>query len=237
MTGYPDTDTYFQIIDELVTAWAKIIEAGIPFSDPAADGPLLTEINHTMVAQGMDRDSALALIQEIKKRYPQLWICIMTYANLVYRYGYGAFYTMMQEYKIDWLLLPDIPLQEVQAYGDTGTVDKVMLVSDTLSDKDIIAIAKESTWYLYVLSFVGTTWHTHTLQSKQEHLRAFITRLRTLVWDEKKLVVWFGISTAEDIAFLRTLPVDGYIIWSAIARAVKKHGLEGLREYLRENII
>ena len=233
MTGYPNKKEYMKAVDILVDAWAKIIETGIAFSDPVADGPLLTHINHQMIDKWMNRDISIQIIQEVKQKYPDTGVCIMTYANLIYRYGFESFYAMMNEYKLDALLLPDIPLEEIQEYRKMKWINNIMLVSNNLDDETIIDIAKNSSWFLYVLSFVGTTWAKENYkESVQKNLKQFVLRLRRLLWDEKKLVVWFGIKNKEDIDFLRTIPVDGFIIWSQIAKELQVWWTQALQTYI-----
>jgi tryptophan synthase alpha subunit len=140
---------------------------------------------------------------------------------------------MMNEYKLDALLLPDIPLEEIQEYRKMKWINNIMLVSNNLDDETIIDIAKNSSWFLYVLSFVGTTWAKENYkESVQKNLKQFVLRLRRLLWDEKKLVVWFGIKNKEDIDFLRTIPVDGFIIWSQIAKELQVWWTQALQTYI-----
>jgi tryptophan synthase alpha chain len=230
MTGYPDTETYFQALDLLVRYGAKILEPWVPFSDPGADWPLLTQINHEMIQKGTTIHDSLALMTETKKHYPQLGLCLMTYANLVMQYGYEKFYQYLADHHIDSFLLPDIPVAEYDNFWTIpDTVQNIMIVSNNLDNKKIKAISDKTTGYLYVMSFVGTTWSDISFH---ESLRQFVLRIRSVVWPNKKLVVWFGIKTKEDVAFLRTIPIDGFIIWSEIAKQLKEGGVQWLEKYL-----
>lgn len=238
MVGYPTEKAFMQSVDILVHAGAKILELGIPFSDPIADGPLLTTLNHEMITNGMTYVHALDLITKVKIRYPKLGICIMSYINPLYRMGYQSFFSYMQKNTIDAFLMPDVPLEEFDTlWFDPSYCDNVMIISDNLSDDTIARINKQTTWYLYVMSFIGTTGAKEKYkEAVQKQLSLFIQRVRTICWSDTKLVVWFGIKTAEDIAFLKTLPVDWYIIGSQIAQVLKEWGIEWLQMYLLTNI-
>lgn len=226
---YPDTQTCMQMVDILVQAGAKILELGIPFSDPAADWPVLTQINHESVAKGITIIESLEFISQVKKKYPDLGICIMTYFNPVYQYGVDKFVEYLATHHIDSYLIPDLPVWEIWNMPDHPDVTRTMLVSDNLDDKTILDVVAHTSWYLYVLSSVTITWGDLQFQSV---LWKFIERLRLLIWTEKKLVVWFWIKSSEHINFLRTIDLDGFIIWSEIVKQFQQWGLPNLKEYI-----
>lgn len=228
MTGYPSPQEYMSLIDMLIEEWVTMIEAWIPFSDPAADGPTLTALNHEMVQQWATLPSSLELLREVKKKYPELQICLMTYLNPVLKMWVASFHSDVIECGIEYTLFPDLPVEEVHMRH--ALQPNVSVISDNLSDEKIQEISQATSWFLYLLSFIGTTgsetsWH--------RSLEIFAKRVRLLVWEEKKIFIWFGIKTVEDVAFIKSLPVDGYIIWSQIVREIQKGGVEGVKKYIR----
>lgn len=227
----PDEDTCMQIVEQYVAAWAKMLEMSIPFSDPSADGPLLTQINHEMVEKNMTIDKALPIIARIKERFPELWVVVMVYANLIYQYGIERFTTFLADHKIDSYLSPDLPVEEIAMIPDHGWVARTMIVSDNLDDVTIAQISEQTDGFLYVLSSIKTTWSD---VDYKQWLQIFVERIRCVVWDEQKLVVWFGIKEKADVDFLRTLPVDGYIVWTEIVRQYNAWWVEWVSEFMQE---
>ena len=234
MVGYPNDADFMTSVDIVATAWAKVLELWIPFSDPGADGPLLTTLNHEMVAKGMTPAKALDLITQVKKKYPDIAICIMTYTNPIFHMGYDNFFAYMQQHKIESFLMPEVPAQEFDTLGyKKEYADSVLIVSDNLTDEEIAQVNEKTTGYLYVMSFVGTTGAKENYkQEVQAKLSAFVDRLRRICGPDKKLVIGFGIKSADDIAFLRTLPVDGFIIGSEIAKTIQNSGTTWLQTYV-----
>lgn len=229
MTWYPNTETYFQTVDMLVAQWITRIEAGIPFSDPAADGPTLTVVNHEMTQQGASLTSSLELLDIVMKRHSHLRICMMSYLNPILQYWIDSFFEKAQAIWIDSFLIPDLPAHE---YGMVRkkSIAQTSIISPNLPDEDIIRIAQQTDGFLYVLSFI---WTTGTGKDFKASLAEFITRIRACVGVEKELVVWFGIKTPDDVAFLNTLAIDGYIVGSQITREIQQWGVKWLEKYIK----
>ena len=238
MPCYPDNATYKKYIDALVVWWASMIEIQIPFCDPAADGVVLTAIHDKIVSEWITTQDALDMIIYAKKTYPDVWICVMSYANSVFNYtwpstlvcenGQLPFLAFLSEHGVDALLVPDIPAEEIQALPDYGNVASVRIVSENLSDQQIKTIADSTTWFLYVLTTIATTWWT----IKKNNLPDFIARIRSIVWPDKKLVVWFGIRDAQDIESLRQLEVDGFVIASQLMRELQSWWVAQVVSYI-----
>lgn len=217
------------MIDMLVAQWITRIEAGIPFSDPGADGPTLTAINHEMIQQWATLTSSLALLDTVMQRHPSLRICLMSYLNPLLQYGIENFFERVAKTWIDSFLIPDLPLHE---YGmmQTKSIKQTSIISPNLPDNEIKKIADQTDWFLYVLSFIGTTGSGKDFK---QSLEEFIARIRQVVGTDKELVVWFGIKTPEDVTFLKTLAIDGYIVWSQITREIQQWWVAWLEQYIK----
>lgn len=229
LLGYPDTQEFFALVEVLIAQGAKVFELWIPFSDPMADGPVLTEANSHMIAQGCSFQDSLDLLVEFRQRYPDVGIVIMSYVNPIFYYGFDRFFEFMQQQSIDGFLLPDVPLQEYEVLNIPSSINNVMIVSDNLSDANIKKISEQTSWYLYVLSSISTTGQDVDYKA---NLSQFVSRLRALVGQEKKLVVWFGIKNAADVDFLKTLDVDGFIIGSEIVKKYTEGGVAAVASLL-----
>ena len=228
LTWYPNKDTYFKIVELLYNAWVTNIEAGIPFSDPAADWPVLTAINHEMVQLWATLETSLDLLEEVMSSYPDMNICLMSYINPIIQLDTWVFFERLKRIWIDSFLIPDLPVHEYWILWDK-TIKQTSILSPNLSDNEILEISNLTDWFLYVLSFIWTTW---TWVDYKKSLSDFIKRIRSIVWSDQKLVVWFWIKNSSDIEFLSTLSIDWYIIWSQIVRELKKWWVKWLENYI-----
>lgn len=230
MAWWPSESEFFKILDVLVWSWAKIIEIWIPFSDPSADWPVLTIINHKMSENHKTFEYYLGIIAKAKIQYPNIWICVMCYLNPILQYWIDKFFEFLSKNKIDSFLIPDLPFEEYEMIQNKipNDIKNIMVVSDNLSDVSIKKISKATSWYLYVLSSISITW---TIKNYQEKLKEFIIKLKSIVWNDKKLVVWFWIKSKDDIQFLTKIQVDWFIIWTKIVEEYEKWWIQWVQKF------
>lgn len=234
MAWWPNEIEFFSIIDIFIDNWAKIIEIWIPFSDPSADWPVLTIINHKMSENNKSFYYYLEIISKVKNKYPDIWICVMSYLNPVFQYWVDKFFEFLSKNNIDWFLIPDLPIEEYEFLEDKipSNIKNIMVISDNLSDEEIKNISNKTKWYLYVLSSISITW---TMKNYQEKLENFIKKLKNILWNNKKLVVWFWIKNKDDIDFLNKINVDWFIIWTKIAEEYQIWWIKWINDFHKNN--
>ena len=121
VAGYPDIKASQDAIDSLVAGGADIVEIGIPFSDPIADGPTIQAASHSALEKGVTPEKALQLAKSIRKRHPDLPLLAMTYCNILMRVGVEKFMAHAKECGIDGFILPDMPIEEAETYSKTSS--------------------------------------------------------------------------------------------------------------------
>lgn len=222
VAGYPDIRASENIIASLINGGADIIEIGIPFSDPIADGSTIQDAIQNSLVSGTTPDMCLELASRIRKSFPDIPLIIMTYSNILFRKGYIQFATQAKKSGIDGLIIPDIPIEEAKEYIDavkrTG-MSTIFLVSPNTSKKRLKIISKVCTGFLYVISIFGTTgerkgFDEYTIQS--------IKRVKKVISDNLPLAVGFGISNPQHVRYMINAGADGVIIGSAIIKKIKE---------------
>ena len=156
--GDPNLETTAKIVREAVANGADLIELGIPFSDPTAEGPVIQGANIKALAAGVTTDKVFDLVRELRKDVT-IPMVFMTYANVVYSYGAEKFISTCKEIGIDGLILPDIPYEEKEEFlplCEKYDVDLISFIAPTSKDR-IAMIAKEATGFIYVISSLGVT--------------------------------------------------------------------------------
>ena len=217
--GDPDLETTAASVRAAVENGADLIELGIPFSDPTAEGPVIQGANLRALQGGVTTDRIFAFVKELRHdvRVPMVF---MTYANVVFSYGAERFISTCREIGIDGLILPDLPYEEKEEflplchqYG----VDLVSLIAPT-SENRIAMIAKEAEGFLYVVSSLGVTGMRSEIKTDLSAI-VEVVRQNTSV----PCAIGFGISTPEQAKKMADLS-DGVIVGSAIVKLLEKHG-------------
>ena len=222
VAGYPDIRTSEHIITSLINGGADIIEIGIPFSDPIADGSTIQDAIQNSLISGTTPDMCLELASRIRKTFPDIPLIIMTYSNILFRKGYIQFAQQAKKSGIDGLIIPDIPIEEAKEYLDSVKrigISTIFLVSPNTSEKRLKIISKVCTGFLYVISIFGTTgerkgFDEYTLQS--------IKKVKKVIADNLPLAVGFGISNPQHVRYMIHAGADGVIIGSAIIKKIKE---------------
>lgn len=217
--GDPDLETTNKVIHAMVDAGADLIELGIPFSDPTAEGPVIQEANVRALSGGVTTDKIFDLVKELRKDIT-IPMVFMTYANVVYSYGTEKFVSICQEIGIDGLILPDVPFEEKEEFDRLCKqygLDMISLIAPT-SENRIAMIAREASGFIYVVSSLGVTG-TRTEITTDIGAMVELVKKNTDV----PCAVGFGISTpvqAKDMASKS----DGAIVGSAIIKLLAKYG-------------
>jgi tryptophan synthase alpha chain len=221
--GDPDLETTAALVRAMAASGADLIELGIPFSDPTAEGPVIQGANLRALTGGTTTDKIFDLVRDLRKDVT-IPLVFMTYANVVFSYGTEKFLTNCQEVGIDGLILPDVPYEEKEdflpacrAHG----VELISLVAPT-SDDRVAMIAGEAEGFLYIVSSLGVT-------GMRSEIKTDIASLAALVKEHAKVpcAVGFGISTPEQAAKMAS-HADGAIVGSAIVKLIAQHGRDAV---------
>ena len=229
--GDPDLETTEKIVREAVENGADLIELGIPFSDPTAEGPVIQGANIRALAGGVTTDKIFELVKKLRKDI-SIPMVFMTYANVIFSYDAEKFISTCQEIGIDGLILPDLPFEEKEEFSDICNkydVDLISLIAPT-SDKRIGMISKEAQGFIYIVSSLGVTGTRSEITTDLGSLVS-VVRQNTDV----PCAIGFGISTPEQAAKMASLS-DGAIVGSAIIKIIEKYGKDAPKyvgEYIK----
>lgn len=213
--GYPDIDTTYDIVLEAAKNGADLIELGIPFSDPTAEGPVIQGANVVALEKGITTDDVFDLVVKLRKEI-DIPLVFMTYANVVFSYGTDRFGSKCKEVGIDGIILPDVPFEEKGEFVEVLSkydVDMISLIAPT-SEARTAMIAKDATGFIYVVSSLGVTGVRNEITTDIGKITELI-RANTSV----PCAVGFGISKPEH-AKKMTMVSDGAIVGSAIIKLI-----------------
>lgn len=230
--GDPDLETTAAAVREAVKNGADLIELGIPFSDPTAEGPVIQAASCRALKGGTTTDKVFELVRDLRKDV-NIPLVFMTYANVVFSYGAEDFISKCRELAIDGLILPDLPFEEKEEflplclkYG----VDLISLVAPT-SENRIAMIAKEAQGFLYIVSSLGVTGTRTEITTDLDSIIR-VARENTDI----PCAIGFGISTPEQAKRFGSM-ADGVIVGSAIVKLIEKYGKDSpeyVGSYVRE---
>lgn len=219
--GDPDLETTAAAVRAAVANGADLIELGIPFSDPTAEGPVIQNANIRALKGGVTTDKIFDLVRDLRTDVTVPMV-FMTYANVVFSYGAETFISTCAEIGIDGLILPDIPYEEKEEFlplCHQYNVDLVSLVAPT-SENRISMIAKEAEGFLYIVSSLGVTG---TRSEIKTDLKSIVDVVRQNT--DVPCAIGFGISTPEQAGKMAAIS-DGAIVGSAIVKLMAKYGKE-----------
>ena len=213
--GDPDLETTASAVRAAAGAGADLIELGIPFSDPTAEGPVIQGANLRALKGGVTTDKVFALVKELRKDVT-IPLVFMTYANVVYSYGAERFLANCAEAGVDGLILPDLPFEEKEEFAPACRargLSFVSLIAPTSANR-VAMIAKEAEGFLYIVSSLGVT-------GERSKITTDIAAMVKLVRENTSIpcAVGFGISTPEQAGQMAALS-DGAIVGSAIVRLI-----------------
>ena len=230
--GDPDLQTTAAIVRAAAAAGADLIELGIPFSDPTAEGPVIQEANIRALQGGVTTDKVFELVEDLRKDVT-VPLVFMTYANVVFSYGTERFCRRAAEAGMDGMILPDVPFEEKAEFD--GVCKKyglslISLIAPTSRER-IAMIAREADGFIYIVSSLGVT-------GVRSEITTDISAMVKIVRENTDVpcAVGFGISTPEQAAGMAAVS-DGAIVGSAIIRLMAKYGKDApayVGEYVRE---
>lgn len=224
--GYPSLSRTERIVLELEKSGVDIIEIGIPFSDPMADGLTIQRSSERSLAAGTTLKKILKNVKDIRKK-SQIPIVVMSYLNPVYRYGIKRFVKDAVECGIDGAIFPDLPPEEASEF-EKAAKDKdfyiIFLASPTSTPERIKAIAKHSKGFIYYVSLTGITGARNTLPP---YISQNIRNIKRLT--RKPVCVGFGVSNEKQARIISSV-ADGVIVGSAVIDVISKYEGKGTLE-------
>ena len=217
--GDPDLTTTERLVLELEKAGADIIELGIPFSDPMADGPTIQAASQRALDKGVTLEKIFKLVQRIRQK-SEIPLCLMTYFNPVFHYGEARFVQRSKQAGVDGLIIPDLPPEEagtlIPAARKAGIATVFFLAPTTVRGR-IKKISKVSTGFIYYVSLTGVTGARRELPADiLQNIRA------AKKMTDKPICVGFGVSSPEQVRSI-TRVADGVIVGSAIIKELEKN--------------
>lgn len=217
--GDPNADCTVEYILEMERAGADLIEIGIPFSDPTAEGVVIQDANIRSLKNGMTTDGAFDIVRRVREK-SQIPLAFMTYANPVFHYGYERFFDRCKELGVDAIIIPDLPYEEKQEMEEPANARDVALISmiAPTSESRIQEIASEAKGFIYVVSSMGVTGVRSEIKTD---LGAIVESIRKVT--DVPCAIGFGISTPEQAKAMAAVS-DGAIVGSAIVKLIAKYG-------------
>ena len=237
--GDPDLETTAALVKEMVRQGADLVELGIPFSDPTAEGPVIQQASLRALTGGVTTDKIFAMVRDLR-RDVTVPMVFMTYANVVFSYGTEKFLSASQDLGMEGLILPDVPWEERGDFApacEAHGVDLIPLVAPTSADR-IARIAADARGFVYVVSSLGVTGVRKEITTD---VGAMVRTIRGST--SLPCAVGFGISTPEQARAMAGDPAgdppggaDGVIVGSAIVKLIGQHGRDSVKpvgEYVR----
>ena len=229
--GDPSLEITEQLVYAMEEAGADLIELGIPFSDPTAEGPVIQEANVRALSGGVTTDKIFDMVVKIRKK-TSIPMVFMTYANVVFSYGTERFIRKAAEIGMDGLILPDVPFEEKEEFDPICKqygLDLVSLIAPT-SHERISMIAKEANGFVYCVSSLGVTGTRTEITTNVGEMIELVKKAKDI-----PCAIGFGIST-PDQAKKMAASADGVIVGSAIVKIIAKYGREAAQpvfEYVK----
>ena len=233
-SGDPDLETTEKIVYAMDRAGCDLIELGIPFSDPTAEGPVIQEANVRALSNGVTTDNVFEMVNRIRKN-TDIPMVYMTYANVVYSYGIEKFCQKMVEGNMSGMILPDVPFEEKEEFDTVCKeygLDLISMIAPT-SHQRIQTIAKEANGFIYCVSSLGVTGVRSKITTD---IGAMVDLVREVT--DVPVAVGFGISTPEQAKKMASQS-DGAIVGSAIIKIIEKYGKDApqyVEAYVKEMV-
>lgn len=230
--GDPDLETTAAVVREMAAAGADLIELGIPFSDPTAEGPVIQGANIRALDGGVTTDRIFDLVRDLRQDVSGPFV-FMTYANVIFSYGAERFIRTCQDIGIDGLILPDLPFEEKEeflAICHAHEVDLISMIAPTSKDR-IAMIAREAEGFLYIVSSMGVTGTRRAITTDVGAIVEIVRQHTDL-----PCAIGFGISTPEQAQHMAQY-ADGVIVGSAIVKIVERYGRDAaphVGDYVRD---
>jgi len=230
--GDPSVEKTKEFALEMIRAGADLVEIGIPFSDPIAEGPVIQEANIRALGNGATVEKMFTLVQDLRKE-TQVPIVFLTYLNPVFHYGYDAFFKKASLCGLDGIIIPDLPFEEQAEVREAASqygVDLISLIAPT-SEARVKEIARSASGYIYLVSSMGVTGVRSEITTD---LASIVKTIRSVT--EVPVAIGFGIHTPSQAAQMAQM-ADGVIVGSAIVKIIAEHGGEAephIYRYVKE---
>lgn len=235
VAGDPDPALSVRIGKVLIDAGADILELGIPFTDPVADGPVIQRADERALSSGTTPDTVFEIVRELRS-YSDLPIVLLTYYNIVCRRGIERFYQDMHDSGADGVVIADMPVEEsaaVLGHSRRYGIDQIFLVAETTGEDRLKEILRHAGGFIYLVSLLGVTGARESVSGSVPDLVRHVRRYTDL-----PLAVGFGISQPEHVRALASAGADAAITGSAIVGIIEEHlddeavMMQDLREYV-----
>lgn len=217
--GDPVMEKTVEYILELEKAGASLVEIGIPFSDPMAEGPVIQEANIRALSNGMTTDKVFEIVKEVRK-VSNIPLCLMTYLNPVFHFGYDNFFKKCQDVGVDGIIIPDCPYEESKEVSDVCYqygVDLISMIAPTSKDRTL-EIASKAKGFIYLVSSMGVTGMRSNIVTDIEGI---VESIKSVT--DTPVAVGFGINNPQQVKYFGNI-ADGVIVGSAIVNIIKEHG-------------
>lgn len=217
--GDPTAGCTVEYILEMERAGADLIEIGIPFSDPTAEGVVIQDASIRALKGGMTTDGAFEIVERVREK-SKIPLAFMTYANPVFHYGYDKFFARCEQLGVVAVIIPDMPYeekQEMEGPANAHNVAVISMIAPTSEDR-IRAIASEAKGFIYVVSSLGVTGVRSEITTD---LGAIVDSIRRVT--DVPCAIGFGISTSEQAKKMAAVS-DGAIVGSAIVKLIARYG-------------
>jgi len=220
VAGDPDKETCIRAAMALIDGGTDILELGVPFSDPVADGPTIQKADERALAAGTKSDTVFEIVRELRKK-TEVPIVFLVYYNMVFHRGIDQFYKEAHMTGVDGILIADMPVEESDDVYETALrygIDPIFLITQTTSDERIKQIAARAHGYLYLVAVLGVTGVRDTVSSGALELLQKVRKYTSV-----PLALGFGISTPDHAKTCAEAGADGVIVGSAIVDIVEKN--------------
>jgi tryptophan synthase alpha chain len=227
MAGDPSLERTGEILHLFGECGADIIELGVPFSDPLADGPTIQQASERALQNGVTLRKILSFVKDIRQNF-RIPIVLMTYYNPVFKYGEENFIKDAKKAGVDGVIIPDLPPDEAEHFihlSREAALDTIFLLAPTSTDDRIKKVTRASRGFIYYVSITGITGASLLLDGSMDIL---ISKIRK--YTNKPVAVGFGVSSPEEASAVSRIS-DGVIIGSAIVKKLHKSPLD-LKNYL-----
>jgi tryptophan synthase alpha chain len=218
--GDPTLEKSEEYIGRLIDGGADVIEIGIPFSDPIAEGPVIQDANVRALKAGANLSGIFKLVENVRTKYKDTPIVFLTYLNPVYKYGAENFFKKCAEIGADGIIVPDMPFEEKGEISESAAkygIDIISLIAPTSEDR-IKLIAQEAQGYIYIVSSMGVTGMRSEIKTD---IGSIVETVRK--YSDKPTAVGFGINTPEQAKKFSGI-ADGVIVGSAIVKIIERLG-------------
>ncbi|MDR0320152.1 MAG: tryptophan synthase subunit alpha [Treponema sp.] len=230
--GDPNIEKTRQFVLEMIRAGADLVEIGIPFSDPIAEGPVIQEANNRALAAGTTVEKLFSLVADLRKD-TAVPLVFLTYLNPVFHYGYDAFFKRCGDIGLDGIIIPDLPFEEqppVRSAASKHGIDLISLIAPT-SEARIKEIAMSASGFIYLVSSMGVTGVRSEITTDLASITESIKSVTSI-----PVAIGFGIHTPEQATKMAKI-ADGVIVGSAIVKIAAQHGTEAaphIYKYVKE---